>query len=118
MINAQTFNNGCTPLMLCTTVGDDIGTYLLLEAGADRGMKNAHGLTAFDINREACETNCGVNCLSCRHAHIRALLAMRTRADEFKESFPTWLGLTPTLHAEIVASDLDSFLQSYVHQKQ
>jgi hypothetical protein len=89
--------------MTCTLVGDEVGVYRLLLAGADRQLKNAKGMTAAEINSRACEKGCSVHHLfDCSHAMIRALLAMRTSADVFRDTYE--LGLAP------VDEDFQQFL--------
>jgi hypothetical protein len=111
-VNCQA-TNGMTPLMTCTLVGDEVGVFLLLLAGADRHIKNARGQTAFDINSQACEKGCGLNVFECSHALIRALLVMRTTVDTLKDTYE--LGLEPKqAAADEAEEDFQKFLREVI----
>lgn len=77
-LSQQERASGITCLMTAVTMNFEVGTFMLLQAGANRDVKNANGDTAFDIVANLCAKQCGLNCLDCKHAHIRALLVMRT----------------------------------------
>lgn len=45
--------NGTTPLMMAAHYGTSASVKLLLDAGADAGLRNVQGLSAFDFARDA-----------------------------------------------------------------
>jgi ankyrin repeat protein len=85
--------HGNTLLHYAAAFNDLVCTYMLLFSGADRTIKNHHGLTAFDVLLVKCKRMCGLNCF-CIHEHMRCLL-ISDRAPSAATPMPTPATPTP-----------------------
>jgi hypothetical protein len=66
--------DGFTALAVAATAGDLPSVHLVLTAGADPRVVDAHGRTALDYLNAACRAHCRCWGIGCKHEPVRKLL--------------------------------------------